>query len=291
VLGIEIDNYVLVNFDVFLRVVDTVAPNGVEVCVPQAIYDPFYPDEGYGFIEVRFDAGCQRLDSTRLLQYARTRKTEGSDFDRARRQQQVIIAVQQQVVSAGGITNLVTRAPALWQELGSNLRTDMPFETALDLALVSTTIDSDNVQTAQINNLHVQFAKDDDENDILIPVPASISELVQSTFNNAGNLSTDDIRERAAAEGASVIVLNNTTTTGLASTIRERLNAGGIGVVTVGNTQNPDNTNTIIKDYTGNPWTARLIADTLGIPRESIVAGTDGLTSEDIAIVAGPDLQ
>ncbi|MEL7234727.1 MAG: LCP family protein, partial [Chloroflexota bacterium] len=109
-LGVEIDHYVLVNFDVFLRVVDTVAPNGVEICIPQEIYDPFYPDEGYGFIEVRFEAGCQRLNSTELLQYARTRKTEGSDFDRSRRQQQVILAVQQQVVSAGGITNLVTRA-------------------------------------------------------------------------------------------------------------------------------------------------------------------------------------
>ncbi|MEL6151399.1 MAG: LCP family protein [Chloroflexota bacterium] len=290
-LGVEIDHYVLVNFDVFLRVVDTVAPNGVEICIPQEIYDPFYPDEGYGFIEVRFEAGCQRLNSTELLQYARTRKTEGSDFDRSRRQQQVILAVQQQVVSAGGITNLVTRAPALWQELGNNLRTDMPFETALDLALVSTTIDSDNVNMAQINNLHVQFAKDDDGNDILIPVPASISELVQSTFNTSGGMTEEDIRERAVAEGATVIVLNNTTTTGLAGTTRERLNAAGIPVVNVGNTQAPDNTNTVIKDYTGNPWTSRLIADALGIPREQIIAGTDGLTSEDIAVLVGPDLE
>lgn len=291
-LGIEIDHYVLVNFDVFLTVVDTVAPQGVEVCIPEEIYDPFYPDEGYGFIEVRFEAGCQRLDSTRLLQYARTRKSEGSDFDRARRQQQVILAVQREVVSAGGILNLASQAPALWQELGANLRTDLTFEEALDLALLSTTIDTDNVQTAQINNLHTTFAKDDDGNDVLIPVPASISLLIQDTFNTSGaTMSEDDIRQRVEEENASIIVLNNTTVTGLAGTTQAWLSARGISITTVGNTQNPDNTDTVIKDYTGNPWTARLLADTLGIPRERILAGTDGLTSEDIAVLVGPDAQ
>ncbi|MEO0563544.1 MAG: LCP family protein, partial [Chloroflexota bacterium] len=121
-LGVDIDNYVLVNFDVFTTVVDTVAPNGVEVCVQEPIFDPDYPDEGYGFIEVRFDPGCQRLDSERLLQYARTRATQGADFDRARRQQQTITAVQQEVLSAGGLVNLVARAPALWAQLTGNLR-------------------------------------------------------------------------------------------------------------------------------------------------------------------------
>lgn len=290
-LGLTVDYYVLVNFDVFLTVVDTVAPNGVEVCIPEEIYDPFYPDEGYGFIEVRFEAGCQRLNAERLLQYARTRKTEGSDFDRSRRQQQVILAVQDEVVSAGGITNLVTRAPALWQQLGDNLRTDMTLEQALDLALIATTIDRDNVQTAQINNLHVTFAKDADGNDILIPVPASISLLIQDTFNAQADMTIDEIRARAADENASIIVLNNTTITGLAGSTREWLGTQGVAVTTVGNTENPDNTQTIIKDYTGNPWTARFLADTMGIPRDRILAGTDGQTSEDIAILVGPDAE
>jgi LCP family protein required for cell wall assembly len=290
-LGIDIDHYALVNFDVFLTVVDTVAPNGVEVCIPEEIYDPYYPDEGYGFIEVRFEPGCQRLNAERLLQYARTRKTEGSDFDRSRRQQQVLLAVQEEVVSAGGITNLVTRAPALWQQLGDNLRTDMTLEEAIDLALIATTIDRDNVQTAQINNLHVTFAKDEDGNDILIPVPASISLLIQDTFNTQADMTLDDIRQRAADESASIIVLNNTSITGLAGSTRDWLSAQGVTVSSVGNTDNPDNTNTVIKDYTGNPWTARFLADTMGIPRERILAGTDGQTSEDIAIVIGPDAE
>ena len=290
-IGVQMDYYVLVNFSVFTTVVDNLAPDGVEVCIPQEIYDPTYPDEGDGFIEVRFEPGCQRLDAERLLQYARTRKTENSDFDRARRQQQVILAAQQEVVSAGGLANLARRAPALWSELGDNLRTDMELQTALDLALITTTIDSDNIQMGQINNLHTTFAKDDTGQDVLIPVPSSISALVQDTFNAQADMTTDDLRARAADEQASIVILNNTTVAGLASSTEDWLSERGVQISSVGNAENPGGSaQTIIRDYTGNPWTARYIADVMGIPRENILPG-DGQTSEDIAVVLGTDAQ
>ncbi len=100
-LGIPIDKYVLINFDVFTTVVNLIAPNGVEVCPTQEIDDPNYPDAGYGFIHVHFNAGCQRLDAEHLLQYARTRHTQNSDFDRAMRQQEVIKAVRDEVAQRG----------------------------------------------------------------------------------------------------------------------------------------------------------------------------------------------
>lgn len=290
-MGIEIDHYVLVNFDVFTTVVDTVAPNGVEVCVQEPIYDPDYPDEGYGFIEVRFDTGCQRLDSERLLQYARTRATQGADFDRARRQQQVITAIQNEVTSAGGLANLVLQAPTLWAQLSDNLRTDLSFERAVDLALVASTIERDNIQTGVIDNLYVNFEKAEDGSDILIPIPSSISALIQDTFRVEGDLTVDDLRERADNERASIIVLNNTTVIGLAGRTRDWLNGRGVSVVNVSNTENPNGADTVIRDYTGNPWTARYLATLMGLPRDRILAGTDGLTSEDIAIVAGGDIE
>jgi anionic cell wall polymer biosynthesis LytR-Cps2A-Psr (LCP) family protein len=115
--------------------------------VQESIYDDHYPDEGYGTIVVSFDPGCQALNSERLLQYARTRATQGSDFDRARRQQEVITAVQDQLVSAGGLATLVARAPVLWAEVSQNLRTDLTFEEALDLALIVSTIERDAITT------------------------------------------------------------------------------------------------------------------------------------------------
>jgi LCP family protein required for cell wall assembly len=289
-LGVDIDHYVLVNFEVFTTVVDTVAPNGVEVCVQEPIFDPDYPDEGFGTIEVRFDPGCQRLDSERLLQYARNRATQGADFDRARRQQQTITAIQQEVTSAGGLVNLVAQAPVLWSQLSDNLRTDMSLERAIDIALVASTIDRENIQTGVIDNLYVSFDTDENGQQILIPSPSGIAVLVQDTFATAGDLTIDDLRDRASQENADIIVLNNTTIQGLAGDTQTWLSSQGISA-TVGNAQSPNGADTVIRDYTGNPWTARYIAAVLGIPRDRILAGTDGQTSADVAILVGPDAQ
>jgi polyisoprenyl-teichoic acid--peptidoglycan teichoic acid transferase len=289
-IGIPIDNYVLVNFDVFTTVVDTVAPRGVEVCVQEPIFDPDYPDEAYGFIEVRFDTGCQRLDSERLLQYARTRATQGADFDRARRQQQVITAIQNEVTSAGGLVTLVARAPALWAELAGNLRTDMDFEKAVDVALLATTVDRDNIQMGVIDNLYVTFDTDEQGQQILVPSPSSIAALVQDTFNNQGDLTLDDLRERATQENASITILNNTTIQGLAGRTQTWLSGNGVSTTT-GNAQTPNGADTVIRDYTGKPWTSRYIAAVMGLPRDRILSGTDGATSADIAIVVGPDVE
>src|SRR5206468_3630673 len=56
-LGINVENYVLINFTVFTTVVSTLAPNGIEICVTDTIDDPYYPDAGNGFIHVHFDPG------------------------------------------------------------------------------------------------------------------------------------------------------------------------------------------------------------------------------------------
>ncbi len=101
-LGLRVDHYLLINFDVFIRAVELLAPDGVEVCVSQVIDDTHYPDAGYGTIHVHFDPGCQTMDAEHLLQYARTRATQGSDFDRARRQQEVLSVMKDHLTSVQG---------------------------------------------------------------------------------------------------------------------------------------------------------------------------------------------
>src|SRR5262249_44346558 len=110
-LGIPVNKYILINFDVFTTLVSTIAPDGTQICVQQVIDDDHYPDAGNGVIHVHFDPGCQVLDAERLLQYARTRATQGSDFDRASRQQEVLRALRDKVLSVGGITHFITEAP------------------------------------------------------------------------------------------------------------------------------------------------------------------------------------
>jgi hypothetical protein len=276
---------------VFTELVDTIAPDGVEICVQEEIYDDHYPDAGFGFITVQFDPGCQILNSERLLQYARTRRTQGSDFDRNRRQQETLKALQKEVLSAGGIANFVTSIPALYAQLADNYRTNLSLEQLLSLARLVNEIPPENVTFEAINNLDVDFATTVTGQEVLIPRQSQMRFRVQQAFNPLPDLTRADLLERATGEEATIVVYNNTAVSGLAGNTRDWLTSRGVTVGAVGNIEPPTNAPTAIRDYTGNPWTARYLADLLNLPESAIVPGTDGITSADVMVVVGEDIQ
>ena len=291
--GIRVDNYVRINFDVFFAVMDAVAPDGIEICVQEEIYDPKYPDSGYGTIEVRFEPGCQRLNAERLLQYARTRATEGGDFDRIRRQQQVIRAAQEQLLTPSSVAFIITQIPILWTQLAESVKTDLTLDEIIQLAGFGSTITSDDVTFSTIDTRHIiGFSQNEAGDQVTIPNWAAIRALVDETFNPRGELTLADLRGEAEREDASIVVYNNTQIPGLAANTRDWLASRQVWVEnSVGNIPEPTNTDTMIRDYTGNIWTARYVAALLGIPEDRIVPGSDGLTSADIMVVAGADIQ
>jgi LCP family protein required for cell wall assembly len=293
-LGISVENYVLINFNVFITVVNTIAPNGIEICITETIDDPHYPDAAFGTIPVHFDPGCQRLDAEHLLQYARTRATFGGDFDRARRQQQVLQAARTELLSAGGIANFIAQIPALWNELADNFHTNMSMEQLIQLGLVVQDIPQENIRMEVIDTRHtIPSTSTDGTQQVLIPQMSSISVLIQEVFNPPlEELTLADLRTRAEAENARIVIYNNTDITGLAGQLRDWLISRDVTIEDVGNMPTPDSANTMIRDYTGRPWTARYLAALLELPNDRIVpGGGDGLTSADIMIVVGPDMQ
>lgn len=290
-LGISIDNYVRINFDVFTTVVNVVAPTGVEVCPAQAIDDPYYPDAGYGFLHVTFPAGCQMLDAERLLQYARTRHTPNSDFDRATRQQEVIKALRDTVMSAGGIANLIVHVPELWTSLADSYVTDLTQEELFALAALAQEIPRENIRSAVINQFYTTPQTNPNGDQVLVLNYNAFRGLLQEVFGEGRPLTLSDLRERATQEAAQIVVYNNTSTVGLATQTRDWLTSRGVSVFEVGNMPTPDNTVTVIRDYTGNPYTARYLAQLLGLSEDRIVTSSDGLTSADVMVVVGSDIQ
>ncbi|MBL8146330.1 MAG: LCP family protein, partial [Anaerolineae bacterium] len=258
---------------------------------PEPIDDDHYPDAGYGTITVHFDAGCQRLDATRLLQYARTRATEGSDFDRATRQQEVIKAIRDEVLNAGGIVNFITQIPALWDSLAGSYVTDLTLDEIIALGGLAQEIPRENIQSGVIGPQQVDMATTATGDQVLIPRYGAIRGLMDDVFNPQINLSLSEIRDRAAAENAEVVVFNNTDIPGLAGQTRDWLNGQGLSITSQpGNIPEPGNTPTIIRDYTGKLWTARYLAALLGLPAERIQSASDGLTSADVMVVVGNDM-
>lgn len=290
--GIRVDKYLLINFDVFTSIVDTIAPNGVPVTVTEVIDDPDYPDDRYGTIYVRFDPGEYRMDAETLLQYARTRATEGGDFDRARRQQQTLDALRAEVLSAGGILNFISQAPTLWEDLSANYRTNLTYNEIISLGLLMSEIEKEDIHYAVVDNLYVTFGLNPTgDQQVLYPDYGSISDLIQRVFFPQSQLTPAEIKTRADAEGASIYVYNGTDVVGLANDTREWFTGKGVSITGVGNDTNYRGTETIIRDYGGtHPWTARYIANLMGLSQERIRPGGDGLIAEGVMIVAGDDI-
>lgn len=287
--GINIDFYVMINFTVFETVVDRLAPNGIEICVDEYIYDPTYPDEGFGTLEVEFQVGCQQLDGTRLLQYARTRKTEGGDIDRNDRQQEVIEATRQYALSAGGIQNFVTQIGPLWNDLAGSYRTNMSLSDITGIANLM--IDVEDVSYTSISPGYWLPQTLENGDQVLIPVPSAIQQLIQETFYPGTELSLADYRALADSENVPVRVYNNTTVSGLAGNTREYLIGLGVTVDQVGNMPSPSNQATVIQHYgTNSRNTALYVAEVLGLPNTVIERGNDGLAVDGVIVVAGTDM-
>jgi LCP family protein required for cell wall assembly len=104
--GTEIQYYAMVNFDGFTQIVDAVG--GVDINVENSFTDYSYP-LGTKYQTISFKAGIQTMDGETALKYARSRHSndngEGSDFMRARRQQKVIMAVKDKILSTQTLTS------------------------------------------------------------------------------------------------------------------------------------------------------------------------------------------
>lgn len=122
--GVRIDEYVVVDFNGFRKIVDAVG--GVEVCVPKAIDDK---ESG-----LDIPAGRSTLNGTQALAFVRTRHGvgDGSDLARIELQQQFLSSLATKVKSM----NLVTDAPRLYSFLDavtSSLTTSPKLANAANL--------------------------------------------------------------------------------------------------------------------------------------------------------------
>ena len=289
--GIRVEKYLLVNFDVFTTIVDTLAPQGVLVNVNEWIDDPKYPDDFYGTIHVTFEPGEQRMDAETLLQYARTRATQGGDFDRARRQQQVLDAVRAEVLSAGGIVNFITQAYSLWQELQNNYRTNLELNEIIALGRLMGNIERENIRYSVIDNYYASLGKSVTGEDVLFPDFISIRDLIMRTFYPQTQLSLAEVKARADAERAQIFVYNGTNVAGLAGATREWLLAKGVGVNGINNDVTRHRQQTEIREYGRFSWTAKYLAQLMGLPEDRIKRSADGIIAEGVLVALGADAQ
>ncbi|MPQ25566.1 LCP family protein [Bacillus paralicheniformis] len=110
---LDINYYAIIDFKGFAKIVDAVAPDGIEVDVPKKM--------SYG-IGMTLQPGKQVLHGERLLGYVRFRHDRESDFGRVRRQQEVFSKLQKEAMSIGNIAQL----PKLWGLVDPYIETNIP---------------------------------------------------------------------------------------------------------------------------------------------------------------------
>jgi polyisoprenyl-teichoic acid--peptidoglycan teichoic acid transferase len=179
-LHVPIDHYVLVDFSAFIRLID--ALGGIDVYVPYTIDDPLYPDMEYGYDPLYIPAGPHQFDGETALKYARTRRQD-NDFYRAQRQQQVIMAVRQKVFNLG-LTNLISRAPALYRQVSQGVFTDLTLDEIIRLAKVATAIETENIQRAVLDYEYVSSHLTENGAQVLLMDEGKTAVLIQQLFHD-----------------------------------------------------------------------------------------------------------
>lgn len=114
-LGIQVNNYVMVDFSGFESLVDAIG--GIDIDVEK---DMYYYDDWDDFL-IDLSAGPQHLDGKKAIQYVRYRDEEG-DIGRIKRQQKFMMAVYEKISS----TQILTKMPGLVAEIMKMVKTDLP---------------------------------------------------------------------------------------------------------------------------------------------------------------------
>jgi anionic cell wall polymer biosynthesis LytR-Cps2A-Psr (LCP) family protein len=219
ITGLEIDAYATIDFNGFIKAVDTLG--SIEINVERSFTDYEYPLEGKEdelcereeefvqiepilndamrqedidklfaekpelqvfydniqnnlseafpcrFEELHFDAGLNSMDGETALKYARSRHSleDGGDFNRAKRQQNVLEAMKRKVLAIGFIPKIVP----LLNELEDHIATDLPLGELNTLLLEGRNADKYTAETLVISDDFITDAYSDEGQYIVIP--------------------------------------------------------------------------------------------------------------------------
>ena len=288
-LGIEIDYFVTVNFDGFVQFINHI--DGIQVEVPEDIDDPTYPDSCYGYDPFLIEAGLRNMNGQIALQYARTRATPGGDVDRAKRQQQVLLAVRDKIMQFDMVPKLMLESPQLWKTFQSSVGTNMTLDEGLQLALLMNEIPRESISTAVINYEMAQPHTTPDGQQVLVPVRENIRGLRDELFRPPAipTPMIENLPALVASEAAKVKILNGTQTFGLAKETQDFLLEQNVDVVEIGNADASTYNVTQIINYNHKDFTSQYLTQLMSLPPLNVSSGTEPDGDFDILIILGSD--
>ncbi|HEY9086990.1 MAG TPA: LCP family protein [Anaerolineaceae bacterium] len=285
-IGVPINYYAQIDFYAFERFIDSMG--GLDMHIRESItVDPLGPGN-----TVTLEPGVQTLSGAVALAYARQRYTEGGDFDRSKRQQEVIMAIRDQVMNFNMLPTLVAKSPELYAELQAGIHTNLNLTQVIQLAYLAQQIDPANIKRGIIGTDMVTFGKSPDGLDIEKPLTDKIRILRDEIFTTGGPLSpaavAADTAELARQEAARIQVQNGSQTPGLAEQTTQFFQSQGLTLVAPGNADRAYS-QTVLIDYSGKPYTLSRLAELMNVDTNNIYSRYDPNAQVDVVVIVGED--
>ncbi len=267
-LEIPIDYYVRVDFAGFINIMDQLG--GVDVVVENTLEDYSYPvlgkEDAYPYSSryehLLIEKGPQHMDGATALKYARSRHAlgvEGSDFARAKRQQLILEAAKNKLISKNVlfkpamITNII-------DQVQEHISTNLKIWEMVKLWGLFKDVQKDEIINKVLDNgpngLLINSVSQEGAY-ILSPRSGDFSEikyLVNTVFQQAPT----DSKVEVTNEMATLEVRNGTWINGLASQISVDIEKLGFIIIRIGNSSRQNIQKSVIYDLTSGEKTKSL---------------------------------
>ena len=281
-LGVDIQYYAVIDFYGFIDFIDTIDKLAINVRHDITV-DPL--GEGN---TVRLQSGVQDLDGATALAYARYRYTEGGDFERAQRQQDVIMALFEQM--KWQLPELLaTKSDQLFACIQKAVKSNLSLSDMLKLAWTAVDLDVWYIKRAVIAPPEqVLYDTSVDGQQILVPIPDRIREARDSIFAyefGAGATITDaeySQEQRLVDEGATITLMNGSTVPGAAERTAAYLQQFGIKIASIGTGSTGAYNSLEIRK--GTPYTAKFLTELMSIPTGAITMNYDPNSDVDLVL-------
>jgi LCP family protein required for cell wall assembly len=283
-LGVPVHYYAQIDFQAFVDFIDHI--DGVKI----TLEEPMVLDRRGSGNTVEIEAGTHVLPGEYALAFIRTRSTEGGDFDRSQRQQELIIAVRDRVLEFNMMPKLVANAPKIYNDLAAGIHTNMSLNDAIKLGWSVIDVDRNKIKQLVISNEYVTFGKSPDGLDILKAIPDKIRVLRDEVFGEGaalGPVAEGDLLDLAVEEGARISVRNGSYQVGLATQTAAWLTEQGFNIVEEANGNYTVSSQIYI--YNATPYALRWLSETMDVSSNGVYFDYDPAQPYDIVVILGDD--
>jgi LCP family protein required for cell wall assembly len=282
-LGIRIDHTALVEFDGFRQIVDTLGGVYVPVSCSYTdwrLIDPSLdPENENNWQLYTTGPGLIHMDGDLSLWYARSRQ-KSNDFDRGRRQQEVLRSLFSQALQAGTLARL----PELYNNLKDTVETDLGLVDLLQLSLYAPKLTSADIRSYYIRPPYVSSWITDGGAYVLLPNEDALKQMLTEALS----ASTTTVERQAVV----IDVMNGTTIDGYANLAATRLNYAGYETNIIPSDRQ-DYAYSVLIDKTAaqDPNASGPILNVMGMQPGNVIASPDPNSKAHYLVIVGYDYE